>query len=427
MPSIQQLTDHLFRREAGKMISVLAKVFGTENLELAEDVVQDTFIAAIQTWPLKGIPENPSGWLSRVARNKAVDIIRRNRFSRQFDFGTGDLALLESGYTLAVTMDAFWQESSIQDDLLRMMFACCHPGIHTESQITLMLKTLCGFSIAEIAKAFLTSEQTISKRLYRTKEFFRTNKVRPGFPEAAQLRPRTEAVLKAVYLLFNEGYNATSSEEHIRKDLIDQAMYLCNLLCENRHTQHPDAFAVMALMCFHSARIDSRMNNEGEIILLADQDRGKWNTNLICRGNDYLNKAAFGEAMSSYHLEAAIAYEHCMASRFEDTAWERILVYYDWLVRLNPSAFTALNRLIVIFKLKGSNEAISEIQQSAHREEWENHYLFHSLMGDILVITSAVEATKAYHRAIELTQSKAEKKLLQKKIADLCSVLTAHS
>jgi len=195
------------------MVAVLTKVFGAENLEMAEDVVQDTLLHAMQSWADKGIPDNPSAWLFRVAKNKAIDIIRRNKHSVQFDFSDDERLLLTSNYSLSATMDHFWQEAPVKDDMLRMMFACCHPGVSEENQVTIILKTLCGFSTAEIAKAFLTSEDTISKRLYRTKEFFRDNRIRLEIPSIADMQHRTEAVLNAIYLLFNEGYNSTHSED----------------------------------------------------------------------------------------------------------------------------------------------------------------------------------------------------------------------
>jgi len=199
--NIDKLTDHLFRHESGKMVSVLTKIFGTENLETAEDVVQQTFIDAIHIWKLKGIPDNPSGWLFRVAKNKAIDVLRRNKFSIQFDFDD-ERALLKSEYTLTATMDNLWKEELISDDMLRMMFACCHPELSDENKITLILKTLCGFSTAEIAKTFLTSEDTVSKRLYRTKEFFRQQKIKLEIPSVSELKIRTNIVLNSIYLLF---------------------------------------------------------------------------------------------------------------------------------------------------------------------------------------------------------------------------------
>ena len=241
---INKLTDNLFRRESGKMVSVLTRIFGTENLETAEDVVQQTFIDAISVWKLKGVPDNPSGWLFRVAKNKAIDIIRRNKYSVKYDFADDERMLLTSEYTLVTTMENFWKTDLIKDDLLRMMFACCHPGISQENQITLILKTLCGFSTAEIAKAFLTSEDTVSKRLYRTKEFFRENKIKLVIPSVDELKSRTNAVLNSIYLLFNEGYNSTHAEQLIRNDLIEEAMMLCKLVSENPNTQLPEVFCL---------------------------------------------------------------------------------------------------------------------------------------------------------------------------------------
>jgi RNA polymerase sigma factor (sigma-70 family) len=273
--NIHKLTDHLFRHEAGKMVSVLTKIFGTENLETAEDVVQQTFVDALKVWAIKGVPDNPSAWLFRVAKNKAIDVVRKNKHSVQYDFNDSERVLLKSEYTLATTMENLWKEELVTDDMLRMMFACCHPDIAIESQITLILKTLCGFSITEISKAFLTSEETVSKRLYRTKEFFRHQKTKLEIPHESDLKNRTASVLNSIYLLFNEGYNSTNAEQVIRQDLIDEAMLLCNLLSENKHTQIPETYALMALMCFHSARSESRLTPEGEIILLAQQDRTK--------------------------------------------------------------------------------------------------------------------------------------------------------
>jgi len=416
---ISQLTDHLFRQQSGKMVAVLTKIFGTENLQLAEDVVQDTLLQAMETWKLKGAPDNPAAWLYRVAKNKAIDIIRRNKFSVQYDFSDNERALLQSEYTLNTVMDGFWKEEIIKDDQLRMMFACCQPAISEEGQIALILKTLCGFSTAEIAKSFLTSEDTISKRLYRAKEFFRETKMRPEFPPPGSLKTRLESVLKAIYLIFNEGYNSTHSDSLIRKDLLVQAMYLCKLLCSAEYTARPEVFAAMALMFFHAARVDSRLGDEGEIILLSSQDRSSWDRLLIDEGNVYMNKAAFGDELSAYHIEAAIAYEHCSARSFEETNWERILMYYDWLVKINPSAFVLLNRLIVIYKLYGAEKALDEIIASDKRREWEKNYLYHSLLGEIYTGIDKGKARSSFECAIVLTQSATEKELLKKKIAAL--------
>ncbi|MDD1443920.1 sigma-70 family RNA polymerase sigma factor [Dolichospermum sp. ST_sed3] len=418
--NISQLSDHLFRHESGKMVSVLTKIFGTENLETAEDVVQQTFIEALQVWKLKGIPDNPSAWLFRVAKNKAIDIIRRNKHSVQYDFSDSDRKLLTSEYTITFTMENLWKEELVKDDMLRMMFACCHPGISEENQITLILKTLCGFSTSEIAKSFLTSEENVSKRLYRTKEFFRRQKTRFEIPSVDELKNRTNAVLNSIYLLFNEGYNSTHSDELIRKDLIDEAMLLCKLLTENKNTQQPETFALMALMCFHSARSDSRLTPEGEIILLPYQDRRKWNKELMLLGNSYMNKAAFGNRISSYHLEAAIAYEHCAAESFSKTNWNRILDHYEVLCKISFSPITGLNKVVAEMQVYGAAKALLSLQSIADLKKLETFYLYYSLLGEIHSrLNHSVEAKKYFEIAVNMTKSDAEKKILKEKIITL--------
>ncbi len=417
--NISKLTDQLFRYESGKLIAVLTTIFGTQNLQLAEDVVQETFIAALQTWRIKGVPDNPPAWLFRAAKNKAIDLIRKNKNSIQMDFSDSERELYKSEYTLSTLMNNLWSDEVIEDDLLKMMFACCHEEIIIENQITLILKTLCGFTTAEIAKAFITAEDTISKRLYRTKEFFRQKKIRPEIPDAASLRYKTQAVLRSIYLIFNEGYNSTHSDELIRKELLDQAMYLCRLLSNNPNTQIAEVYAAMALMYFHAARIQSRVSAEGEIILLAQQDRSTWDHTLIEEGNHYMNKSAFGGAISSYHLEAAIAYEHCVAETFEQTNWPQILAYSDLLAKFYPTPLVMLNRAAVIYKIKGPEQALLELKQSSFLKEWEKHYLYYSLLGEIYSERDIEKAKASFERAITLTKSEVEQKFLRHKIDQL--------
>ncbi len=421
--NIDKLTDHLFRHEAGKMVSVLTKIFGTENLETAEDVVQQTFIDAITTWKLKGIPDNPSAWLFRVAKNKAIDIIRRNKFSVQYDFSDNERKLLTSEYSLAVTMDSFFTEELIKDDMLRMMFACCHPDISEENQITLILKILCGFSTAEIAKAFLTSEDTVSKRLYRTKEFFRQNKIKLEIPSVHELESRTGAVLNAIYLLFNEGYNSTNSNDLIRDDLIEEAMMLCKLLTENKHTQLPEVYALMALMCFHSSRSNGRLTAEGEIILLKDQDRSKWDRILIERGYEFMNIASFGKYVTSYHVEAAIACEHCTAKSFEDTNWKRILEYYEWMCKFYPSPIKELNKVVAVMQVHGAAAALQALEEIKDKKKLESFYIYHSILGEInFLLNKNKDAKENFEKAIQLTQSERERTILKEKINKIDSI-----
>ncbi len=405
------------------MVAVLTGVFGSGNLEVAEDVVQQSFIEAINNWKLKGIPDDPSAWLYRVAKNKAIDVIRRNKHTISFDFSLNEKRLLTSEYTLSGTMDQFFSEAWIKDDMLRMMYACCHPEISAENQITLILKTLGGFSTSEIARAFLTSEDTISKRLYRTKEFFRSNKIKLEIPSVEALKSRTDAVLKAIYLLFNEGYNSTQSDTIIRNDLIEEAIVLCGLLAENKHAQLPESMALMALMKFHQARMESRISELGELILLSDQDRRLWNKELIVEASVWMNRAAFGDEVSTYHLEAAIAWEHCVAKSLAETNWQQIRKYYDWLCMLTSSPIHELNRAIAIWKTEGAKEALNALSKISDNKVMVNYHMFFSVRGEFLSdCGNKLDALLDFQQAFNLTQSKADRIVLQKKIDVLQSL-----
>lgn len=416
---IESAVNHLFRHQSGKMVAVLTRIFGTHNLELAEDVVQETLISALEQWKIKGLPQNPEAWLFIVAKNKALNLIKKQR--NQVLFGDDETRLLlNSGYTIETTFNQLADDSLIKDDQLRMMFACCHPQISEENQITLILKTLCGFSTAEIAKAFLTSEDTISKRLYRTKEFFRENKIEFVIPNVEEIKVRIGAVLNAIYLLFNEGYNSTHSEELIRKDLLEEAVIICKLLTENDHTQLPEVNALMALMCFHAARSDSRLSREGEIILLPEQDRTKWNRALIEEGSKYFNIAASGETISSYHLEAAIAFEHCTAKSFEKTNWKLILNYYELLCEIAPSPISELNKVVAVLHAHGPAKSLQDLNAIKEKNKLASYYLYYSLLGEIYARQHKIkEAQEQFEKALGLTRSEPEKRMLMNKIKNL--------
>ncbi len=398
------------------MVSVLTRTFGTENIDLAEDVVQDALLQAAQVWPVRGIPDNPSAWLYRAAKNRAIDVLRRNDRSVRFS-GPDESSVPDPGAPLQEAIEEAWDEGLIRDDMLRMMFACCHPGIPEESQVTLILKTLCGFSTAEIARAFLTSEDTISKRLYRTKQFFRENQIKFTVPPSAELEARTDTVLNSIYLLFNEGYNSTDSDTLIREDLMEEAMLLCRLLTENAHTQQPATFALMALMCFHASRSESRLTPSGEIILLRDQDRSKWNSSLVAVGNEYMQKAAYGDSLGKYHLEAAIAFEHCTAADFGNTNWKRILELYDWLCRISPSPVPELNRAVAVLQVHGRDSALKAVLEIQDKRKIGSYYLYHSLVGEIYSQLNRLDEAKTeFETAMRMTKSETERKLLASKL-----------
>jgi RNA polymerase sigma factor (sigma-70 family) len=413
-PHTNQVIDHLFRHESGKLLSALVKLFGPHNLEMAEDVVQDTLLKAMEQWKSKGLPEQPLNWLFMVARNRAIDMIRREK--REYRYAKDIGYLLQSEYTLQSTVHEMMQADGLQDDVLRMMFTCCHPSLPEESQVALVLKTLCGFSIPEIARAFLTRPDTIEKRLYRAKQQFRQQEVEFAIPEPGRLEERLGNVLTTIYLLFNEGYNATRHESHIRHELLAEAMRLCELLSTNPLVQHPNTFALLALMCFTNARNDARLDAEGNILLLKDQDRSRWNRELFQKGCDYLNRSARGEKFCSYHLEAAIAYEHSAAPTYEDTNWQHILHYYELLYQLKPGPVVALNKAVAISQVNSPEAGIAAIE-AIPATLLEQYYLLHAILGELYMQSNqADKAAASFEKALTLTRSASEKKLLLGKL-----------
>ncbi len=418
--AIHQLTDHLFRHESGKMIAVLTNIFGLANLETAEDVVQQTFITAIEIWRLKGIPENPAAWLMQVAKRKTIDQLRKSKFAVQYDFSSNERKLLTSEYTMHSVLETYWQEQPIKDDMLRMMYSCCTPDLSPDFQITLILKTLCGFSIAEIAHALLSNEETISKRLQRAKHHFRNKATFLQLPLPSELHEKTAIVLNCIYLLFNEGYHASSHTSLIREDLMQEALLLGKLLAENPLTALPEVNALMALMCFHASRSESRLTKEGAIILLHEQDRTLWNNELIDLGKAYMHKATVGEHLSAYHIEAAIAFEHCSAKTFELTNWSNLLRLYDWLIKIDHNPINFLNRAIVLLQLEGPQPTAAYLAKYPNQNALQQLSLYFHVLAEIDCITK--DSTKAlhhYNRALALSTSKAEQQLIQKKIIRL--------
>lgn len=390
-------------------------MFGPQNLHLAEDVVQDTLLKAFNTWKINGLPQNPSAWLFTVARNKAVDVLRQQK--REQKFSKFIEPLLQSEYSLVPVVYEMINTNTIDDDQLRMMFVCCHPSLSIEQQVALILKTLCGFSVAEIAKAFVTGYDAIEKRLYRARQSFRDNNVQFALPPAYELNNRLDSILVAIYLLFNEGYNSTHHEDLIRNDLINEAMHLCELVCKNPVVNHTHAHALMSLICFTASRNDARLDEEGNILLLQQQNRSKWNRALIEKAIYHLEESAAGKTISKYHFEAGIAYEHARANDYEHTNWNAILQCYDLLQKYYPSPITELNRAIVISQLNGSAAGIKAIETISNLSSLKNYYLLPASLGELYWQMQQYDKAKQYFaEAIGLTQSAAEKKLLHFKM-----------
>jgi RNA polymerase sigma-70 factor (ECF subfamily) len=386
-----------------------------QNLQLAEDVVQDTLLKAFNTWKINGLPQNPSAWLFTVARNKAVDVLRRQK--KQNEVSKNLTPLLQSEYSLVPTVQDMINTNTIDDDQLRMMFVCCHPSLSTEAQVSLILKTLCGFSVTEIAKAFVTGYDTIEKRLTRARQSFRENNVQFELPPSSELDNRLENVLLAIYLLFNEGYNSTQHEDLIRKDLIHEAMQLCELICRSPAVDHFKAHALMALICFTASRNEARQDANGNILLLKQQDRNKWNKALIDKGIFHLEASAPGEHVSRYQLEAGIAYEHARAASYALTSWGNILQCYDLMCRFYPSPIIELNRAIVLSELHGPAEGIKAIEAITQLAALKKYYLLPATLGELhLQLKQHELANQYFAEAMGLTKSAAEKKLLQQKM-----------
>lgn len=409
-----QLVTHLFRHESGRMASILACTLGFDRLDLAEDIVHDAMVQALQSWPFQGIPDNPRAWLYRVARNRALDVVRRENKLRQI---SSDADYLHQQDATDAMAQSLFFDDDITDSQLRMLFAICHPAIALESQMAMCLKILCGLSVREIAGAFLTNEETITKRLYRAKEKIKQEGIRLEVPAGPHLPGRLDAVLKSIYLLFNEGYNSLHPDTLIRRDLCEEAMRLALLLTQTPRTQVPAVDALLALMCFQAARFEARTNESGAIVLLADQDRSRWNHDLIQKGNKYLNRSAEGITPSEYHLEAGIARLHCYAPTYAATDWPTILLYYDLLLTQKPSPVVALHRAVAVAEVDGPLAAIVTVTNLPGLAK--NHY-YHAILGDLYQRSHQPDlARQHYRQARQLTLSGAEKKLLDQKLARL--------
>ena len=398
------------------MVSYLTRIFGLGRLELAEDVVQDTLCRALESWPVHGLPDNPSAWLMRVARNRAIDLVRRDD---QFRYFVPELVhLLRLREDLSTETPLF--EKEIKDDQLRMMFSCCHPDLSTEVQVTLILKTLCGFSVAEIAHALLTSEDSIEKRLGRARKLFRLSGQFVEITSASEISDRLDAVYQAIYLLFNEGYHGSRSEQTVREDLCFEAIRLALLLSEHPEGEKPKTHALLALLCFHAARLHGRTDDDGSLVQLDAQDRSKWDRNLMEKGFHFLEKASVGNELSEYHLEAGIASLHCAAPSHEKTQWAGILELYDVLYRIKPSPVVALNRAVALGNARGPEEGLRELTKIPDPDRLKDYPFYSAAQGEFhLLAGRPAEAAKHFEKAVKLARSQSETNFFERKL-DAC-------
>jgi len=409
MQKDKELIPHLFRTEYSKITAVLARLFGFEHIEIAEDIVSDAFMIAAETWGQKGLPDNPVAWLYTVSKNKAKDYLRRNQL-----FSEKIVSAIQNNTTGAYEIEIDLSGKNINDSQLQMMFAICHPVITVEAQVGLSLRILCGFGIEEIADAFLTNKETINKRLFRAKEKLRAAQVKIELPGEAGISNRLAAVLTTLYLLFNEGYYSLSQNISLRKDLCLEAMRLTYLLAENKLTKRPEVHALLALMCFHSSRFEARIGKGGESILYEEQDTSLWDKELILRGQHYLNLASTGNSISKYHLEAAIAYWHTIKTDSHEK-WDNILQLYNQLLIIEYSPAAALNRTYAYAKTYGKPAAIIE----AEKLNLAPNYLYHCLLGYLYTGVDNTTALNNFETALKQAKASADKTKIKEYIKQL--------
>lgn len=407
--------DHLFRHEAGRMVAVLTGIFGVHNFALAEDAVQDAFCSAIEVWKFRGMPDNPAAWLMAIAKNRALDILRRQRTARNYapEFGR----LLESEWTLAPIVEEQFTESAIKDGVLRMMFSCCQPRLPEEAQVGLILNVLCGFSVGEVAGAFVSTHAAVEKRLTRSKKTLAESKRLFDIANPAEFEERLPAVHRTLYLLFNEGYHGASAEAVLRADLCREAMRLTALLLDHPLGRTPATHALAALMCFHAARLPARVNSSGDLNAFFDQDRSQWDRKLINEGMAFLEFSAVGAELNEYHVEAAIAAEHARARRAEDTDWAGIVSLYDRLLVLHPSPVVALNRAIAIAQSEGAQRGLAEIEAIADSERLAKYPFYPTALGELKLRCGHVEVARGHFQAaLALARNAMERRFLEQRL-----------
>jgi RNA polymerase sigma factor (sigma-70 family) len=405
----KELIPNLFRTEYRKIVSVLCKRFGFDQIEVAEDIASDTFLTASQTWGLESVPQNPTAWLYLVAKNKAKNYLQRdslfeNKISRE----------IKQNSSFVDDAEIDLSPQNINDSQLQMMFAICNPSIPTQSQIGLSLRILCGFGIEEIADAFLTNKETINKRLQRAKETLREEKIKIDLPDASEMEGRLAAVLTTIYLLFNEGYYSISQNKTLRKDLCLEAMRLCYMLVENKNTNKPQVNALLSLMCFHASRFEARIDKNGEPVLYEEQDTTLWNVDLISKGGYFLNCSAVGDTISKYHLEAGIAFWNTQKKDSVEK-WENILQLYNKLLLIEYSPIAALNRTYALAKANGKQEAIIEAEKL---KLTDNHFYF-TLLGELYTGIDNKKAIQNFRQAHQLARTQTDKQTIQKKMDSL--------
>ncbi|SNY95179.1 RNA polymerase sigma factor [Flagellimonas pacifica] len=410
--NLNNTVDHLFRNEYGKIVAALTNKFGVSNLEKIEDATQDTFVKAMQVWAFKAIPDNPTAWLYRVANNALIDVLRR---AKKMDY-LEHRPLKEDDEDSST--EGISLENSISDSQLKMIFACCHPSLSEEYQLILSLKLIGGFSNKELADALLKKEETVAKSFTRAKKKFREEVQLLKIPVQMGLQSRLFIVLRVIYLLFSEGYSATTGSQLLKKDICYEALRLALLLRDNKYCRHPNLEALIALMCFHASRFDARLDEERELVTLEYQDRSRYNKELIKIGIHHLESSGTEDKLpSSYHLEAARSFYHCQAKTFQKTDWKSILYLYDLQLKQQYSFILALNRIVPFAKINGAEKGLLELNTLEKKTDFSKSGLFYAIKAELLLEIKHVDYYTTLKKAIEHTDNELVKRHLQKKLA----------
>ncbi len=409
-----ELVDHFFRHESSKLIATLTRILGVRNLDQAEEIVQETLLTALQYWSFHPLPQNPAAWLTQTAKNKAIDRIRGEKHRREF--AARYQVSLKSEWVLSRTISEAFACEAIADDPLRMIFLCCHPEISPPEQVALTLRLMAGLTAAEIGAAFLIPAATMQKRISRARNRLQCAGIAFELPQTA-LPERLDMVLATLYLMFNEGYNSSHGEMIIRRDLCFEALRLTCLLMDHPSLNRQEVQALAALMCLQNARFPARLDADGDLILLADQNRSLWAGELIAKGLLWLNASAQGPHLSRYHLEAGIAAAHCRAVTFAETNWQEILKLYDLLCARHDTPIVRLNRAIALAYAHGWQAGIEQLEDLAEDGDLTGYYLLHAALGDFyLKVGRQKEAAVSYAHALKLTPGQTEQKCLQQKL-----------
>jgi RNA polymerase sigma factor (sigma-70 family) len=412
-PEVSGVVEHLFRHEGAKMVAILTRIFGIEHLNLAEDVVQEALARALQTWPFYGVPKNPSAWIMRASRNLALDVVRRRRVFQNKQ----EEIIRQMDRDGATPDEAIFSEDEISDDRLRLMFVCCHPAIPAEAQVSLALKTLCGFSAGEIGHAFLITEAAIAKRLTRAKQKISQARIPFEIPAGRELEQRLDSVLQALYLLFNEGYKASSGENLVREELCEEAIRLAELLVVHPSGNQPKTHALLALMLLNAARNPTRLDKEGNLLRLQEQDRTRWDKSMIARGMFHFAQSAAGDELSEYHLQAGIAACHCAAKDYESTDWQKILALYDRLIEFDRSPVVALNRAVAIANIRGPEAGLRAVRGVRDLGKLRSYYLLYAVLGEFEMRSGNLQAAaEQFRKSFELAETKSERAFLLKRL-----------